>query len=61
MKKVTVNASKKYDILIEKGLIEKVGEHIAQFDKVKRVCLVSDDKVFSLYGEKCKKSLDKLR
>ena len=23
MKKVTVNASKKYDILIEKGLIEK--------------------------------------
>lgn len=58
MKKVTVNASKKYDILIEKGLIEKVGEHMAQFDKVKSVCLVSDDKVFSLYGEKCKKSLE---
>ena len=46
MKKVTVNASKKYDILIQKGILDNIGEHLAQFDKVKRICLVSDDKVF---------------
>lgn len=58
MKKVTVNASKKYDILIENGILDSLGEQISQFDKVKSVCLVSDDKVFSLYGEKCVKSLE---
>lgn len=59
MKKITVNASKKYDIIIENGILDKLGETLTQFDGVKSVCLVSDDKVFSLYGEKCVKNLEK--
>jgi len=59
MKKVTVNASKKYDIIIENGALDKLCQYMSQFGKVKCVCVVSDDKVFALYGEKCVKELEK--
>ncbi len=58
MKKLTVNASKKYDIIIENGALDKLGTYMSGLDKVKSVCVVSDDKVFALYGEKCVKSLE---
>ena len=57
MKEVVVNASKKYSILIERGILERAGEYASKFEKVKKICVVSDDRVYPLFGEKCQKSL----
>ena len=57
MQVVTVNASKKYDVKIGTGFIEKIGDHIAPLMSGKKVMVVSDDNVFPLYGEKAVKSL----
>ena len=47
---VTVNASKKYDILIGKGLLSSLGTQIKKLKKAEKICVVSDTTVFSLYG-----------
>jgi len=57
MRSVTVNAGKKYDILIGSGLLDKAGELIREVSRAAAVTLVSDDNVFSLYGEKVTASL----
>lgn len=58
MKKVVVGASSKYEILIENGILEKVG-YLARELVGKRKCLlVSDTNVFPLYGEKVVASLE---
>ena len=58
MREIVVNASKKYSIFIEQGLLENAGRYVSEFKRVQRVCVVSDDRVFALYGEKCQKSLE---
>ena len=57
MRKVTINASKKYDVLIGAGLLDNIGETIAPLMSGKKILVVSDDKVFPLYGEKIVKNL----
>lgn len=57
MKKITVNAEKKYDILIEKGLINICGNYIKSVTKAKKICLISDTNVYSIYKDKVLKSL----
>jgi len=64
MEKITVNASKDYDILIDNGILERSGEFISEAlgkDAAMRrdtcIVIVSDDNVFPLYGEKLKASL----
>ena len=51
MKTITVNASKKYDIIIGTDLLPGIGEKIIQLGKVQKVCIVSDSNVFPLYGK----------
>ena len=48
---VTVNASKKYDILIDAGLLSQIGEEAKKLGKAEKICIVSDSTVFPLYGE----------
>ena len=59
MEIVKVSASKEYNVNIGSGFIDTIGEKIAEIKKPCRVVLVSDDTVFSLYGERVKKSLEK--
>ncbi len=60
MKKVTVNASKKYDIVIEKGLLPKVGGLVSQVAGTShRIAIVTDDNVDPLYGDTLVASLEK--
>ena len=47
---VTVNASKRYDIKIGSGLLPSVGAEATALGKATKVCIVSDDRVFPLYG-----------
>lgn len=58
MTKVSVNASRKYDVIIGKGLIDEIGKYFFQMLFDTRVMLVSDDNVYPLYGERVKASLE---
>ena len=57
MKTVTVSASRRYDILIERGLLRRAGELVRGVTNAGTVMLVSDDSVWPLYGETMQKSL----
>lgn len=58
MKKVTVSASRTYDIIIGKNLLSSAGELSAQVIKPCRAVVISDDIVAPLYAEALMKSLE---
>jgi len=52
MSHATVNVSGKYDIQIGHGLLSEIGDALfALNQKTCRVCILSDDNVFPLYGD----------
>ena len=57
MKKVTVNASRVYDILIDKGLLDRAGELSATVKKPCRAAILTDSNVSPLYLARLEKSL----
>lgn len=58
MKRITVNASQKYEILIGSGLLHAAGEHVlSALGKPCRLCVVTDDRVAPLYLESTVRSL----
>ena len=57
MKKVHVNASCEYDVLIGKNILEDSGKLIGEIFKKGKTAIISDDKVYSIYGETVKNSL----
>lgn len=51
MEKITIHASKEYDIIIENGLLSKAGTEIAKaLPGAGRLCVVCDRTVHRLYG-----------
>lgn len=58
MRTVTVTASKTYDIKIGSGLLATIGAETAALGKATKVCVVSDDQVFPLYGAKVSQQLN---
>lgn len=58
MQKVTVNASVKYDIIIESGLLDKAGELISQAVCGRYAAIVTDDNVDALYSNRLTRSLE---
>lgn len=59
MKTVTVDASKRYEILIEQGILQRAGQEIAQLFTPCTAALVTDDIVDSLYAEAVSEALAK--
>lgn len=57
METVEINVSKKYNVHIGKGLMEKSGEFLKAFPKVKKIALITDDIVDNLYSKIVEKSL----
>ncbi|MCI8332586.1 MAG: 3-dehydroquinate synthase [Clostridiales bacterium] len=57
MNKVHINASKSYDIMIEKGLLSRCGSLIKNVCKAQTICLVTDDTVNALYADTVIQSL----
>ncbi len=57
MTTVEVNASRAYKIQIGQDLLPTLGQQITKLGKVKKVCLVSDTTVFTLYGTTAEQSL----
>ena len=52
VKKICVNASNPYEVIIGKGVIDSVGELVKEVVNTKKLALVTDDTVDSLYSEK---------
>ena len=57
MRKVTVNASRVYDVIIEKGILNRAGEESARVIKPCRAAILTDENVAPLYAERLEKSL----
>lgn len=57
MRKVHITASSEYDVLIGKGILEDCGKLVGNIFPIGKTVIVSDDKVYSIYGETVKKSL----
>ena len=58
MKTIHVEASKPYDVRIGKGLLKEAGRLIKDIGSPARTVIVSDDLVYSIYGERLQKSLE---
>ena len=57
MEKVTVNASVRYDILIDKGILDNAGKFIKEIKQKGKCAVITDDNVDKYYGERVMKSL----
>lgn len=57
MRTVTVNASRVYDIIIEKGSLDRAGELSLTVKKPCRAAILSDSNVAPLYAERLENSL----
>lgn len=57
MNTVNVKTSKPYEVRIGNGLINNIASEIHDIKKPGKCIIVSDDNVFSLYGERVKNSL----
>ena len=58
MKKLRVNVGKGYDILIEKGILSSAAEYIKTVTNAKKICIISDTNVYSIYGDNIKSQLE---
>ena len=59
MLKMTVNATKPYDIIIERDILENCCEYIKQVTSAKKVLVISDSNVAPLYAKKIVFALEK--
>ena len=57
MKTVRVNTNTPYDIIIERGLIDKTGGLVREVSKASKVCVITDSNVGAFYGETVVNSL----
>lgn len=58
MKTVTVAASKTYTVHIGSNLLSSIGEKAKQLGKARKICIVSESRVFPLYGKTVQDSLE---
>lgn len=60
MEKVTITASKTYEVLTGSGLLSQAGSHIRQAlgEKVRKICIVTDSNVDPLYSDSLRSSLE---
>lgn len=58
MKKVTVDASLTYDVLIEKGILDRTGELCASVVSPSRAIILTDSNVAPLYLDRVRASLE---
>ncbi len=58
MERITVSASKTYDIVIEDGIIKSTGALIKEIKAGGKVAVIADETTSALFGETVKKSLE---
>ena len=58
MSKISVNASKKYEVYIDYNILSKIGTYVAEISKPTKVAIISDSNVWPLYGATVTESLE---
>lgn len=58
MKKITVNTSEKYDIIIDNGILDKTGEYIKSVLNPVNAVIITDDIVDKLYSDTVQNSIE---
>lgn len=59
MRKITVNASKTYDVIIGRNVLPSVGEYAKSIGLSSKACIITDSNVAPLHLEKTAQSLEK--
>ncbi len=59
MPNLDIHASKEYTMMVEPGIMDRLGELVLRVANPKKVCLVSDTNVSELFAEKATRSLQK--
>lgn len=59
MRSIHIKASREYDVLVERGLLDRVGELLREVSAPSMAAIVSDNTVYALYGERTVKALEK--
>ena len=52
MRSIHIKASREYDVLVERGLLDRAGELLREVSAPGMAAIVSDDTVYALYGER---------
>ena len=58
MNTITVNTSKRYDVLVGSGLLNELYNHMCKFPKCTKVAIISDSNVWPIYSSKITSALD---
>lgn len=61
MNRIRVNTKKAYDVIIEDGILSHTGELVRGLFGDVKIAVISDDKVFELYGDTLLTSLEESR
>lgn len=56
MRSIHIKASREYDVLVERGLLDRAGELLREVSAPGMAAIVSDDTVYALYGERTVKA-----
>ena len=59
MRSIHIKASREYDVLVERGLLDRAGELLREVSAPGMAAIVSDDTVYALYGERTVKAFEK--
>ena len=59
MKTVTVNATREYDVLIDRGILDSAGLIVKEKFGINKICIITDDTVDGLYGDRTVNSFKK--
>ena len=52
MRSIHIKASREYDVLVERGLLDRAGELLREVSAPGMAAIVSDNTVYALYGER---------
>lgn len=59
MKRIKINTSSSYEVLIGEGILDNAGMHIREVSSAKTAVLISETNVFPIYGKRVTESLEK--
>lgn len=57
--KIEIDFESRYDVIAERGTAEQAGELVKSVFSGEKACIISDSKVFKLYGEKFTQNIEK--
>ena len=58
MIRIPVSASRDYEVLVERGLLDRAGEEVRRATKAQTAVLVAGENVYSFYGERVLRTLE---